>query len=252
MVRKVRIPEVGDKFASRSAQKGTCGMIYPQEDMPWTRDGISPDLIMNPHALPSRMTINQLMESVLGKSCCIDGKLGDATPFTSSSVSIAETLCDRLGMNKFERTGKEMLYNGMTGEPMGMVFIGTVYYQRLKHLVDDKMHARAQGPNATLTRQPLEGRSRDGGLRFGEMERDCMMGHGASRFLKERLCDQSDPYTATICSKCGNFSTSKSYCKACDADQIAQVNLPYVSKLVIQELNAMLIKCKITAKGEVG
>ena len=252
VVRKVRIPEVGDKFASRSAQKGTCGMIYPQEDMPWTRDGISPDLIMNPHALPSRMTINQLMESVLGKSCCIDGKLGDATPFTSSSVSIAETLCDRLGMNKFERTGKEMLYNGMTGEPMGMVFIGTVYYQRLKHLVDDKMHARAQGPNATLTRQPLEGRSRDGGLRFGEMERDCMMGHGASRFLKERLCDQSDPYTATICSKCGNFSTSKSYCKACDADQIAQVNLPYVSKLVIQELNAMLIKCKITAKGEVG
>lgn len=251
VVRKVRIPEVGDKFASRSAQKGTCGMIYPQEDMPWTRDGISPDLIMNPHALPSRMTINQLMESVLGKSCCIDGKLGDATPFTSSSVNIAETLCDRLGMNKFERTGKEMLYNGMTGEPMGMVFIGTVYYQRLKHLVDDKMHARAQGPNATLTRQPLEGRSRDGGLRFGEMERDCMMGHGASRFLKERLCDMSDPYTATICSKCGNFSTSKSYCKACDADQIAQVNLPYVSKLVIQELNAMLIKCKITAKGEV-
>ena len=251
VVRKVRIPEVGDKFASRSAQKGTCGMIYPQEDMPWTRNGISPDLIMNPHALPSRMTINQLMESVLGKSCCIDGKLGDATPFTSSSVNIAETLCDRLGMNKFERTGKEMLYNGMTGEPMGMVFIGTVYYQRLKHLVDDKMHARAQGPNATLTRQPLEGRSRDGGLRFGEMERDCMMGHGTSRFLKERLCDQSDPYTATICSKCGNFSTSRSYCKACDSDQIAQVNLPYVSKLVIQELNAMLIKCKITAKGEV-
>lgn len=251
IIRKVRIPEVGDKFASRAAQKGTCGMVYPQEDMPWTRDGITPDLIMNPHALPSRMTINQLMESVLGKSCCIEGTLGDATPFTSSSVNIAEKLCDRLGMNKFERTGKEMLYNGQTGEPMGMVFIGTVYYQRLKHLVDDKMHARAQGPNATLTRQPLEGRSRDGGLRFGEMERDCMMGHGASRFLKERLCDQSDPYTATICSKCGNFSTSKTYCKACDADQIAQVNLPYVSKLVIQELNAMLIKCKITAKGEV-
>ena len=251
IIRKVRIPEVGDKFASRAAQKGTCGMVYPQQDMPWTKDGITPDLIMNPHALPSRMTINQLMESVLGKSCCMEGTLGDATPFTSSSVNIAEKLCDRLGMNKFERTGREMLYNGITGEPMGMVFIGTVYYQRLKHLVDDKMHARAQGPNATLTRQPLEGRSRDGGLRFGEMERDCMMGHGASRFLKERLCDQSDPYTATICSKCGNFSTSKTYCKACDADQIAQVNLPYVSKLVIQELNAMLIKCKITAKGEV-
>jgi DNA-directed RNA polymerase II subunit RPB2 len=252
VIRKIRIPEVGDKFASRSAQKGTCGMIYPQEDMPWTRAGMTPDLIMNPHALPSRMTINQLMESVLGKACCIDGKLGDATPFSSSSINIAEKLCSCLGMsNKFERTGKEMLYNGMTGQPMGMVFIGTVYYQRLKHLVDDKMHARAQGPNATLTRQPLEGRSRDGGLRFGEMERDCMMGHGASRFLKERLCDQSDPYTATICSKCENFSTSRNYCKACDSDQISHVNLPYVSKLVIQELNAILIKCKITAKGEI-
>ena len=250
VIRKLRIPEVGDKFASRSAQKGTCGMIYPQEDMPWTADGISPDIIMNPHALPSRMTINQLMESVLGKSCCLEGKLGDATPFTSNSVNIAERLCERLGMNKFERTGKELLYNGMTGKPMGMFFIGTVYYQRLKHLVDDKMHARAQGPNATLTRQPLEGRSRDGGLRFGEMERDCMMGHGASRFLKERLCDQSDPYTATICNNCGNFSTTKTYCKACDTNQISQVNLPYVSKLVIQELQAMLIKCKITAKGE--
>ncbi|MCP3683352.1 MAG: DNA-directed RNA polymerase subunit B, partial [bacterium] len=236
VIRKLRIPEVGDKFASRSAQKGTCGMIYPQEDMPWTADGISPDIIMNPHALPSRMTINQLMESVLGKSCCLEGKLGDATPFTSNSVNIAERLCERLGMNKFERTGKELLYNGMTGKPMGMFFIGTVYYQRLKHLVDDKMHARAQGPNATLTRQPLEGRSRDGGLRFGEMERDCMMGHGASRFLKERLCDQSDPYTATICNNCGNFSTTKTYCKACDTNQISQVNLPYVSKLVIQEL----------------
>jgi DNA-directed RNA polymerase II subunit RPB2 len=247
VIRKVRIPEVGDKFASRSAQKGTCGLVCAQENMPWTTDGITPDIIMNPHAMPSRMTINQLMESVLGKSACMDGKFGDATPFTSSSVGIAETLCERLGMNKFEKSGKEMLYNGETGELLGQVFIGTVYYQRLKHLVDDKMHARAQGPNATLTRQPLEGRSRDGGLRFGEMERDCMISHGASRFLKERLCDQSDPYTATICNTCGNFSTSADYCKSCDTDCISRVNLPYVSKLVIQELNAMLIKCKISA-----
>ena len=246
VIRKVRIPEVGDKFASRSAQKGTCGLVCAQENMPWTTDGITPDIIMNPHAMPSRMTINQLMESVLGKSACMDGKFGDATPFTSSSVGIAETLCERLGMNKFEKSGKEMLYNGETGELLGQVFIGTVYYQRLKHLVDDKMHARAQGPNATLTRQPLEGRSRDGGLRFGEMERDCMISHGASRFLKERLCDQSDPYTATICNTCGNFSTSADYCKSCDTDCISRVNLPYVSKLVIQELNAMLIKCKIS------
>ena len=218
--------------------------------MPFTSEGITPDLIMNPHALPSRMTVNQLMESVLGKSCCMDGELGDSTPFSDSSVDIAESLCKRLGMNGFEQTGKEMLYNGITGEPMGLVFIGTVYYQRLKHMVDDKMHARAQGPNATLTRQPLEGRSRKGGLRFGEMERDCMIGHGTSRFLKERLYDQSDPYVATICNKCGNFSTTRKHCKACSTDDISRINLPYVSKLVMQELNGMLLKCEISAGEE--
>ena len=249
VIRKLRIPEVGDKFASRSAQKGTCGMIYAQQDMPYTSSGITPDIIMNPHALPSRMTINQLMESSLGKSCCLDGKLGDATPFTSSSVNIAEKLCDRLEMNKFERTGTEILYSGITGEPMGAIFIGTVYYQRLKHLVEDKLHARAQGPNATMTRQPLEGRSRNGGLRFGEMERDCMIGHGASMILRESLCDRSDPYTTTICNSCGNFSTTETFCQACDTDDVSKIKLPYVTKLVLQELQAMHLKCKITASG---
>lgn len=233
---------------SRSAQKGTAGMIYRQEDMPFTPSGITPDIIMNPHAIPSRMTVNQLMETVLGKSCCMEGTFGDATPFTTSSVGIAEQLCDRLGMNGFERTGTEPLYNGMTGEYMGEVFIGPVYYQRLKHLVSEKIHARSQGPNATMTRQPLEGRSREGGLRFGEMERDCIISHGASRFLKERLFEQSDPYSAMICEKCGNFATSATQCKSCNNDKIAKVNMPYVSKLVIQELNAMMIKCKIEAK----
>jgi DNA-directed RNA polymerase II subunit RPB2 len=137
--------------------------------MPFTSNGIIPDIIMNPHAIPSRMTINQIMESVLGKSCAIEGTFGDATPFTSNSTGIAEQLCERLQMNGYERTGTEPLYNGMTGEYMGDVFIGPVYYQRLKHLVSEKMHARSQGPNATLTRQPLEGRSREGGLRFGEI-----------------------------------------------------------------------------------
>ena len=146
VIRTLRIPEVGDKFASRAAQKGTLGMVYRQEDMPWTESGIIPDIIMNPHAIPSRMTINQLMESVLGKSCCMEGKFGDSTPFTESSINIAETLCDKLGMNDFERTGSETLYNGMTGEIMGKVFIGPTYYQRLKHLVSDKIHARAYGP----------------------------------------------------------------------------------------------------------
>ena len=250
VIRRIRIPEIGDKFASRSAQKGTCGMIYNQEDMPWTKDGISPDIILNPHAFPSRMTSNQLMESVLGKSCCLEGTFGDSTPFTNSKKkNIAEQLCDRLGMNKFERTGREMLYNGFTGRPMGLCFIGTVYYQRLKHLVSDKVHARAQGPNATLTRQPLEGRSRDGGLRFGEMERDCIIAHGGSRFLRERLYDQSDPYIVKICNICGNFATSKTFCKACKTDEVSNVVLPYVSKLVFQELNAMTVKTLIKPKG---
>jgi DNA-directed RNA polymerase II subunit RPB2 len=248
IIRTLRIPEVGDKFASRAGQKGTTGAVYRQEDMPWTSSGMVPDIIMNPHALPSRMTINQLMESVLGKSCVIEGEFGDATPFTSSSINIAETLCDRLEMNKYERTGKEMLFNGMSGESMGMVFIGPVYYQRLKHLVSDKIHARAKGPNATLTRQPMEGRSREGGLRFGEMERDSMIAHGASRFLKERLFDESDPYNIMVCDKCGNIATNREECKMCTGDKVTNVNIPYVSKLVIQELNAMLIKCKISVE----
>ncbi len=248
VIRKIRIPEVGDKFASRAAQKGTCGMVYRQEDMPWTSSGIYPDIIINPHCMPSRMTINQLMESVLGKSCCAEGTFGDSTPFLENNTDVAEKICERLQMNKFERTGREMLYNGYTGEQMGMVFIGPVYYQRLKHLVSEKIHARATGPKATLTRQPLEGRSRNGGLRFGEMERDCMIAHGTSRFLKERLYEQSDPYTVGICNICGNFSTTRTECASCGTDNISVVNIPYVSKLVIQELNAVLIKCKITAK----
>lgn len=204
--------------------------------------------IVSHNCMPSRMTINQLMESVLGKSCALEGTFGDATPFTSSSVGVANDLCDRLGMHNFEKTGTEPLYNGMTGEFMGDVFMGPVYYQRLKHLVSEKIHARAQGPNATMTRQPLEGRSREGGLRFGEMERDCIIAHGASRFLKERLFEQSDPYNAMICEECGNFATSSTKCKSCNTDKIVKVHMPYVSKLVIQELNAMMIKCKIEAK----
>jgi DNA-directed RNA polymerase II subunit RPB2 len=245
VIRTERVPEVGDKFASRAAQKGTCGMVYRQEDMPWTADGMCPDIIINPHCIPSRMTINQLLESVLGKTCAVNGTFGDATPFTSASTNIANDLCDHLGMTKFNGKGTEMLYNGFTGEPMGEVFMGPVYYQRLKHLVSEKIHARATGPVTTLTRQPLEGRSRDGGLRFGEMERDCMISHGTSMFLKERLCDQSDPYQAPICESCGNISTTTTKCGACGFDDVSMVGMPYVTKLVLQELNAMCIKTKI-------
>jgi DNA-directed RNA polymerase II subunit RPB2 len=244
VVRNQYIPEMGDKFCSREAQKGTVGVMYDQQDMPFTKDGIVPDLVINSHCIPSRMTINQLLESVFGKSCAFKGKLGDATPFTSNSTSVAQKLCDDLGSCGFERTGLEQMYDGFTGEPIkAQIFMGVVYYQRLKHLVKDKMHSRSHGHVTSLMRQPLEGRSKDGGLRFGEMERDCMISHGVSRFLKERLFDYSDMYHIFVCSKCGNMvSFLNEDCRMCSNDVIEKVNMPYAAKLLLQELNAMSIK----------
>jgi len=247
-IRNQKIPEAGDKCASRSAQKGTIGLVMSQEDMPFTQDGITPDILINSLCLPSRMTVSQLLETVLGKACCMEGSYGDATAFSSNSDNIAEHICDRLEKNGFERTGWEMLYNGMTGLPIkAKIFIGPVFYQRLKHMVSDKIHSRSHGHVTTLTRQPLEGRSREGGLRFGEMERDAMIGHGASRFLKERLFDKSDIYQIYVCDGCGNIATTQQYCKACDSDQISKCNLPYASKLLFQELMAMSIKVSLKA-----
>lgn len=243
IVRKLRIPEPGDKFASREAQKGTCGMVYRQEDMPWNQDGICPDMLVNPHAIPSRMTVNQLMECVLGKSGIMDGEFGDATPFTSSSIDASEYMCESLIKHGFERHGWETLYSGLTGEPLEVqIFMGPTYYQRLKHMVADKIHSRSQGHVTMLTRQPLEGRSRDGGLRFGEMERDCMITHGNSRFLKERLFDMSDPYNVIICDNCGMITAAQDECTTCNKDAVTPVNYPYAAKLLQQELNAMCIK----------
>ena len=252
-IRQQRQPEIGDKVASRAAQKGTIGAIYRQEDMPFNADGICPDIIINPHCIPSRMTVNQLMECVLGKACAIKGAYGDATPFTSSSTgNAAERICEllaKVGMeqnNAHERTGWEQMTNGMSGEPVNAkVFMGPTYYQRLKHMVGDKIHSRAQGHVTTLTRQPLEGRSRDGGLRFGEMERDCMIAHGASRFLKERLFDCSDPYQIIVCDQCGMITASQDECIACRKDKVTRKNMPYASKLLCQELMAMGIKVAI-------
>jgi len=260
VIRQQRIPDVGDKFASRAAQKGTVGATYRQEDMPFSIEGICPDIIINPHCIPSRMTVNQLMETVLGKACVLNGTYGDATPFTSSSTDgAAEKICELLagaGMENatkggpaYERTGWETMYNGMTGEPVkAKVFMGPTYYQRLKHMVSDKMHARAHGHVTTLTRQPLEGRSRDGGLRFGEMERDCMIGHGTSRFLKERLFDCSDPYQIIVCNKCGMITSSQEECTSCRQDKVTTCNMPYAAKLLVQELMAMGIKIVIKPK----
>lgn len=245
VVRSLRIPEIGDKFASRAAQKGTCGALYNQEDMPFNHDGISPDIIINPHCIPSRMTINQIMECVLGKKCALSGTYADATPFSSNSTDVAETICDMLKECGYERHGWETLTNGMTGEMIhSKVFMGPTYYQRLKHIVQEKIHSRSSGAVTMLHRQPLEGRSKEGGLRFGEMERDAMIAHGNSRFLKERLFDMSDPYKMIVCDKCGTISSSKVECKSCKSDELSTVNMPYATKLLEQNLMTMAIKIK--------
>ena len=245
-IRSQRIPEVGDKFASRAAQKGTCGMIFPHEDMPFTHNGIVPDIIINPHCIPSRMTINQLMECIGAKASAINGGKRYCTPFTSYSTDVVDELCDELHHSGFEKHGKETMYSGFTGEELeAKIFIGPVYYQRLKHLVHDKIHARDYGNVQSLTRQPLEGRSRDGGLRFGEMERDAMISHGVSKFLNERLFDMSDPYSLTLCSKCGTIANDMTECNNCKNDILKDTNIPYACKLLFQELMAMGIKISL-------
>lgn len=247
VIRTLRIPEVGDKFASRSSQKGTTGALMNVEDMPFTSEGIVPDIVINSHCIPSRMTIAQLLECVLGKYCAISGhEYADATPFSENSTDIAEKICDRLGNIGFERHGYEIMYSGITGEQLrANIFIGPTYYQRLKHLVAEKIHARAKGPVASITRQPLSGRSVDGGLRCGEMEVDALISHGVVKFLRERLYDCSDKYSVNICKMCGNISTTPKYCKACNTEKIVNVAIPYVTKLLFQELQAMGIKIKI-------
>jgi DNA-directed RNA polymerase II subunit RPB2 len=200
-VRTTKIPQIGDKFASRHGQKGTIGITYRTEDMPFTSEGVVPDLIINPHAIPSRMTIAHLIECQLSKVSSLRGFEGDATPFTEVTVDSVSRLLREHG---YQSRGFEVMYNGHTGRKLvAQVFLGPTYYQRLRHMVDDKIHARARGPVQIMTRQPVEGRARDGGLRFGEMERDCMISHGASAFLKERLFEVSDAFRVHICEICG-------------------------------------------------
>lgn len=243
VIRQTKIPEIGDKFASRSAQKGTLGMTFRQEDMPFTRDGIVPDIIINPNAIPSRMTIAQLLECVLGKAGAMEATLNDSTPFTANSVNVADEICNRLASVGFERDGSEMLCNGMTGELMrAKVFIGPTYYQRLKHMVGDKIHARADGDVQILTNQPLEGRSRGGGLRLGEMERDALIAHGTSTFLRERLYTMSDPYEVVVCYGCGSTQSKQHECRNCGSDDFRAVQVPYACRLLFTELESMSVK----------
>eukprot|EP01098_Paradermamoeba_levis_P010664 TRINITY_DN4487_c0_g3_i2.p1 TRINITY_DN4487_c0_g3~~TRINITY_DN4487_c0_g3_i2.p1 ORF type:complete len:1132 (+),score=308.58 TRINITY_DN4487_c0_g3_i2:455-3397(+) len=197
LIRSTRRPELGDKFSSRHGQKGVCGLIVPQVDVPFNDQGICPDIIMNPHGYPSRMTVGKMIELIASKSAVLEGKLHYGTAFGGDSV---ESLSKILVQNGFNYSGKDMLISGITGETLSAyIFFGPIYYQKLKHMVMDKMHARARGPRALLTRQPTEGRSRDGGLRLGEMERDCLIAYGASNLLLERLMLSSDAFSVFIC-----------------------------------------------------
>ena len=242
-LRTMRKPVIGDKFSSRHGQKGTVGNIIPECDMPFTSNGVRPDIIINPHAIPSRMTIGQLKETLLGKVLIELGLFGDGTSFGQLDV---KDICSELIKCGYESNGNELMYNGLTGEQHECsIFMGPVFYQRLKHMVNDKTHSRSIGPMVNLTRQPAEGRSRDGGLRFGEMERDCMISHGAARFTRGRMYDASDKYSVFTCKKCGliaayNDKNDVHHCKTCDNRvDFAYIEIPYACKLLFQELNTM-------------
>ena len=244
-IRTYRKPTIGDKFSSRHGQKGTIGVVLPEKDMPFDENGIRPDIIINPHAIPSRMTIGQLKETLLGMVLLELGLFGDGTSFNDLPV---KDICKILSNNGYHSKGNSVLMNGMTGEQLETsIFIGPAFYQRLKHMVNDKQHARGQGPMVVLTRQPAEGRSREGGLRYGEMERDGMMAHGCSRFTKGRLYDSSDKFHVHVCNKCGmiavyNDEKNIHHCRICNnRTDFSRVNIPYAMKLLTQELITMNI-----------
>ena len=258
-IRTLRKPVIGDKVSSRHGQKGTIGNILPETDMPFNKDGLRPDLILNPHAIPSRMTIAHLKETLLGKLLVELGMFGDATSFGNLDVN---TICEELQRCGFESNGNEVLYDGHTGKQIETtIFVGPVYYQRLKHMVNDKEHSRSIGPVVNLTRQPAEGRSRDGGFRIGEMERDVMLAHGMRNFCRERMYNVSDKYAIHVCKKCGMMATfnngdkgilrAKSgmtvhKCNTCDnITDFTYVEVPYAYKLMAQELQCINVVPRI-------
>ncbi len=249
VVRDLKIPEIGDKLASRHGQKGVIALIVPPEDMPFTENGIVPDIVFNPHGIPSRMTIGQLLEILGGKVAALTGKYINSPAFNNVSETELRNTLRELG---YRNDGKEIMHDGRTGKMyQGQIFIGSAFYQKLDHLVSNKIHARSRGPVTLLTKQPTEGRSKEGGLRLGEMEKDCLIAHGASLALKERF--DSDKSTISICTECGFVAMTdkiknKKICPIDGESKIIDVEMSYAFKLMLDELKSMLIYPKLVVK----